>query len=946
MQILIDNQYRVKDALTEADNLARLALPMPPDFALANSVTIPLGPRPTRALFLMSRADLDTFNDEAYHTATLIEHTEHGIERARRALYNLVFVNARCLTPGKAGDEDAVYLAEFADARWLVHNHAFSVPINKQYNVRAPAWGTSGSTLYYADSTNGGTAWTWTTMIQDVWNLMSTQLGSAPTLPVTPDGTPEGWRFPGMSAWVALNQLLYRIGCAITVDLAASSSQFSIVQVGGSDATQDALEDALVLASAGARIHDEEFLESNRGGYPYGCRVFFHRAQEHYGTEQTTQQTSAQFSTAQVYSVDVNGSYTADTDSNILTPIWDDLPATYDAAGSITNAAACTTRATERAADYFRMASTGGTMMHRTFTGLRAFKPGAKLKGVCWRQDLAGIRDPEHPGGWVTEIVRHPFRFLAGRNEQGRWTEEDPGSTALRPPDLAPTYPNYPHLLQVIKLASGTPSSGRYDAYVQIYDPTALTDSNGEQVWAVDLSGATSLVADEKYLARLQGYYTAGTRPIYRFQSRAGTISGPVTFTGSPINFGPNVTVNVKQGDTWNWGDASQTATVTVNIYGAPSFKTTWNWLTDSTNNYYGTKNYKSSSSVTHEAGSTTSFALSATLNFNNRPTFNNAFVLVALTTNPGATDGLFWLDPDNNAQWYCVKDGANRGIPYVPAKPNLVIGTGAYYKFEEASGSTSFADSTTTGATVNKTGIGNDPIAGATGIVGRAIKTNASGAPISTSPTTFAVFGAATVGIACWIKVDTLPSGGSGTIAAAIVVSGFSLGIQPSTAKIGVICTTSGAPAQFISNTVATTATWYFVVAWVGSDGKANISVNGAAADQSGASMAYGPSTNTLTFQTVEDTAYTWFDETRILTSPPSTTDITQMYNAGAGRTWPYRDGLSVSQGGLGIDASVTGGTGKIVKQPFYGSPAVVSHLEQNEDTPYGRIKGYEAGY
>lgn len=551
MQILIDNQYRVLNALTEAENLARLALPAPPDFGLANSVTVPLGPRPTRALFLMSRGDLDTFDGEAYHTATLIEHDERGIERARRELKQLIFVNARCLTPGKAGDEDAVYLAEFADARWLCHNHAFSVPINKQYNVRAPAWGTSGSTLYYDSSTNSGTAWTWATMIADVWNLMSTQLGSAPSLPFTPDGTPEGWKFPGMSAWVALNQLLYRIGCAITVDLTASSSQFSIVRVGATDTTQDALEAALVLAQAGARIHDEEFIESNVGGFPYGYRVFFQRVQEHYGTEQTTQQTSAQFSTAQVYSVDVNGSYYSDTDSNILTPIWDDLPAIYDASGAITNAAACTTRAAERAADAERMMDTGGAMMHRTFVGLRAFKPGSKLKGVCWRQDLQGIRDPEHPGGWVTEIVRHPFRFLGGRNEQGRWIEEDPGSTALQPPDLAPSYPNYPHLLQVIKLASGTPTSGRYDAYVQVYDPTALTDSNGEQVWAVDLSGATSLAADEKYLARLQGYYTAGTRPIYRFMSKAGTVSGPVTFT-STVTFSSAATTTFNNTPVFN----------------------------------------------------------------------------------------------------------------------------------------------------------------------------------------------------------------------------------------------------------------------------------------------------------------------------------------------------------------------------------------------------------
>lgn len=940
MQILIDNQYRVLDALTEAENLARLALPAPPDFGLANSVTVPLGPRPTRALFLMYRADLNTFDAEEYHTATLTEHDEQGNERARRELKQLVFVNARCLTPGKAGDEDAVYLAEFADARWLCHNHAFSVPINKQYNVRAAAWGTSGSTLYYADSTNGGTAWTWTTMIQDVWTLMSTQLGSAPALPFTPDGTPEGWKFPGMSAWVSLNQLLYRIGCAITVDLTAASSQFSIVRVGATDTTQDALEDALVLAQAGAKIHDEEFVESNVGGFPYGYRVFFHRVQEHYGTEQTTQQTSAQFSTNQVYSVDVNGSYFSDTDANILTPIWDDLPAIYDASGAITNAAACATRAAERAADAERMFDTGGAMMHRTFVGLRAFKPGSKLKGVCWRQDLQGIRDPEHPGGWVTEIVRHPYRFLAGRNENGRWMEDVSGSVPLQPPDLSPTYPNYPHLLQVIRLASATPSSGRYDAYVQVYDPAALTDADGEQVWAVDLSGATSLAANEKYLARLQGYYAAGTRPIYRFQSRAGTISGPVTFLGTPINF----------------GSASQTNTVAIGVYGASGFATTWTWqnytnityASGSSSSYSGGSSitYASSSSSSYSAGSTTTFALSATLNFNNRPTFNNTFVLTALATSPGTTDGLFWFDDANNLQWYCTDDAAYRGVPYVPAKPNLTISTGAYYKFEEADGVTAWADSTATGATMNRSGIGPGLPVMATGIKGRCLKLPVTSPyVVSTQPTYYAI-GSSTIGIAAWIKFDAVPTGAATDPLFAIDDgNSFGIGVQPSTSKAAVIWQT--APYAYHVNTsgpALVADTWYFIVGWIGADGKANICVNDGTVDQ----VAAGYTSSGLAAPAITPngaSGYTWFDEIRFMTAPPTATDITQMYNSGAGRTWPYRDGLSVSQGGLGIDASTTGGAGQLVKQLSYGSAATVGTLNQNEDSPYGRINGYEAG-
>ena len=509
MQILIDNLYYARDALAEAANLAALSLPAPPDFALANSVVNTLGQRPARALFLMTRKDLTTFQQNGFHTVALDDGKGNAF-----TLNNLVFVNARAVTPGEPSDLKGCYLAEFADARWRVQNPYYSIPCNKQYNVRAPGWG--GAELYYADSTNAGTTWTWATMIADLWGLMTTQLGTAPALPFTPDGTPEGWIFPGVPAWQALCQVLWRIGCAVACDLtAATGSQYSIVQVGAADTTQDAMQTSL----ADRKIHDEEFIEPIRAKVPYGVRVHFHRLQEHFGTEFTTAQTAAQWQTSSVYTVDVNNSDTGSTESGSLTPLWDDLPALYDSTGTITNAAACTTRATERATDFFRMLqSNGGGRLHRTYSGVASFKTGSNLKGVAWRQDQVGIGDAAHPGGLVTEIVRHPFRMLAGINGQGKWIEEDAGSTAIQPPDFGPTSPNYPPMPVVIEIATAAAdASGRFNATVELLNSATLAFSDKEAVWAIDVNGATTLTLGDRYFGRLNGY--SGGRPLYEIGS-------------------------------------------------------------------------------------------------------------------------------------------------------------------------------------------------------------------------------------------------------------------------------------------------------------------------------------------------------------------------------------------------------------------------------------------
>jgi hypothetical protein len=556
--------------------------PLPAEFAYANALVVPLGEAYGRGWLLMPRAALNQLGAAGLNVVQSLSLTDdYG---TTKTFYGLVYVTARNVSPGADLDPRATYLVEVADSRWLAYNPIYAIPINRQYNVRAPAFGGQ----YYDDTvvstttltgtlTNGnpvvtglgstatllagnpvigvgipantqilsvdsGTQvtltknattgssqtlkfqqpWTWALMVADVWAVCAV-LGAAPGLPATAnvDGVPEGWIFNGISAYKALNQILDRLSCGIAADLSQPvGSQFTIVNVGAADAV--AL--ALINTAQPRKIHDEDFQEAIAGRVPYGVTVLFHRQQLDYGSERTTPQTTGangQFTTNAVYSIQVPGPAAIQpfAQAGIYHPIWDDMPALYDAGGSLLNGAALTTRSLSRQADFYNsLLSTGGERLRKVFSGLLNFVPSSTIRGVAWRQ--------WHDGGLVTEIVRHPFRMLKA-NDQAQWEESDTGSTALQPRDLRPTFPVYPHLMQELRVANGTADgSGRFDAYVQATDPNALTVSDQERVWAVEATGATT-VATGDVIGRLLGYNNG--RPVYVFQRGGSSGGGSLT---------------------------------------------------------------------------------------------------------------------------------------------------------------------------------------------------------------------------------------------------------------------------------------------------------------------------------------------------------------------------------------------------------------------------------
>lgn len=361
----------------EAANCLEQGRPLLPWWGQCNSFVCPLGPEPGRGRVLLNYADCQKLNKPANPVWDLVFWDG---QNPAVTLKSLLFVRAFPVTPAYNGDPEAAMWAEVADARYLCQ----AVPYSKRYNVRSSPGG-----AYFSATLNSGSPWTWAQMTQDLWQAVG-KLGAWPGLPagVSPDGVPEGMDFDGGYAYSALSVVLDKIGCALKYD--PTTGKFSIVQLGAADAAE-----AKALAGrAPQELPRLDAVESVRGRLPAKVRVLFTKQQ------QAPDATGG----SRYYALDVAdptaGGPLAGSDPATEAVLIDDLPAIYDLTGTLTNAAALSTRANSRAADYFRRSRPG--RIDRSFTGSYGdpgLLPGSQLKATIWS---------DRGGGSVTEVQWSP----------------------------------------------------------------------------------------------------------------------------------------------------------------------------------------------------------------------------------------------------------------------------------------------------------------------------------------------------------------------------------------------------------------------------------------------------------------------------------------------------------------------------------------------------------
>lgn len=177
-----------------------------------NSYSCPLGDAVGYAYVLMRKDHFDRINGTAFVTLTVRD----GYGKAV-VLPDLTVVGSAAAYQTDSGTRTgAIVRVTLADRRWRYK----MVAVNRQYNFRDSSGG------FIAASTNGGTPWTWQGVVNDVWAKLAAALGTgatgvsatAPQLPSTPSGTPEGFSFYGTDAWAALNRVAQAAGFVLRFD--------------------------------------------------------------------------------------------------------------------------------------------------------------------------------------------------------------------------------------------------------------------------------------------------------------------------------------------------------------------------------------------------------------------------------------------------------------------------------------------------------------------------------------------------------------------------------------------------------------------------------------------------------------------------------------------------------------------------------------------------------
>ncbi len=360
-----------------------------------NHFYCPAGRWPFKGWILLPRREyiqLDT-----YSTALQLNIGDTIAPDNVATLNNLSIVQARCVTRGLASDLDAIYLIEITDARGIVFNEWFKSPLTSSYNIRAPAY----PQTFHPGSMNGGATWTWSTMLQNIWNQMGTFLGAWPGLPSIPSGTPEAIWCQGVPAWTKLCDLLSHLGMAIACDL-TQNLPFTIVSHGATDAAFNLLTTRFI-----PNLEDDlEWIDTGAARVPKTVKVLFRRRNEVYGTEETVRLTAPQWNMEPLYSVSITAP-AAFTNAVGDHHIWSDFTVRYDMDGVVLAAdvATATVIAQERVTQYFAEIydQTLGHMT-RTYAGALPFTTGSQVDGIHWWMD------PFKRYAWRTQLIRGTTR--------------------------------------------------------------------------------------------------------------------------------------------------------------------------------------------------------------------------------------------------------------------------------------------------------------------------------------------------------------------------------------------------------------------------------------------------------------------------------------------------------------------------------------------------------
>ena len=291
-----------------------------------NHFIVPLGKGPGTGAILLRWEDLNALlpvpSGSAQRPTPAYDLTFADERGNSVTLQKITIRSYDCVTPGARDDDNAVYKVELVDKRFLIKGGT-----NRAFNVSS----CDGTTFLSGTMSGGSASWSWQGVLDQLWT--DAGLGTAPTLPFTPDGSPENIAYYGWYAWDAICDFLDRIACRVKLN--PEDDTYSIVRLGYGPNTANAAIDA--NEANRQREWDAYAGEPEYAWRPEKVRVLFPVRPE------------PPDGTSPLYPVDITLATARGVPSGSLVILHDDLTALGNPPSNLSN---LTTRANERATDW------------------------------------------------------------------------------------------------------------------------------------------------------------------------------------------------------------------------------------------------------------------------------------------------------------------------------------------------------------------------------------------------------------------------------------------------------------------------------------------------------------------------------------------------------------------------------------------------------------------
>ncbi len=227
-------------------------LPTDSWWGMANSFECPLvrdrkGQTHGTAKLLMLPEHYDRIEDANDLTLKFDDGNGHSVE-----IGPLCLVGLENVLPGPRDDSASAYLLELADRRYLMSQ----VAVSRSYNTLNP----DGS--YVADSLNSGIAWTWTTLVADLWSKIVAVVdgvdATPPALPASATNTPQGFYFYKEDAWTALCRVAEAMASFCRYDPVDDEVTFVRAEPSSTPAFITASDESRLIWSSDIAVEQEE----------------------------------------------------------------------------------------------------------------------------------------------------------------------------------------------------------------------------------------------------------------------------------------------------------------------------------------------------------------------------------------------------------------------------------------------------------------------------------------------------------------------------------------------------------------------------------------------------------------------------------------------------------------------------------------------------------------